>query len=289
MFRFASKLARPAHSAQSPGTNDFRAREGGLACLRRARSDAPRLGGFTLIEILVVIAIIAILASLLLPVLSSGKSKGKRVACFNNLKQFAISSQMYSADNDGKLVDNLPIAQGTNVWVPGSMTEPTQATNQALIRQGKLYPYASQVPIYRCPADPSQSSGVPRVRSYSMNGWIGSRYMERNTAGDLYRTFVRESEIGAAGPARLWSIIDEHEATIDDAWFLVTMDDSQPFASFPATRHEHGYALNFADGHVEAYKLRDPTTPDPGQYPKGAKVSRQNSDWLRLKQVTTIR
>src|SRR5207248_11762721 len=86
---------------------------------------------FTLLEILVVIAIIAILASLLLPVLSSGKSKGKRVACSNNLRQFAASSQMYTADNDGKLVDNLPIGQGTNFWVPGNMTEALDATNQA--------------------------------------------------------------------------------------------------------------------------------------------------------------
>jgi len=54
----------------------------------------------------------------------------------------------------------------------------TQSTNQVFIRQGKFFPYASDVSIYRCPADPSQTAGVPRVRSYSMNSWIGSRYME---------------------------------------------------------------------------------------------------------------
>jgi prepilin-type N-terminal cleavage/methylation domain-containing protein len=251
------------------------------------RSSPSCRAGFTLIEILVVIAIIAILAALLLPVLSVGKLKGKRVSCSNNLRQFAASSQMYSADNDGRLVDNLPLGQGTNFWVPGNMTEALDATNQTLIRQGKLFPYASQVPIYRCPADPSESRGVPRVRSYAMNGWMGSRYMERNSAQSGYRTFVRESEISSAGPARLWSIIDEHEASIDDAWFQVTMDDSQPFVSFPATRHEHGYVLNFADGHVETYKLRDPNTLSP--IAPGTQIGKQNSDWIRLKQVTTIR
>jgi len=255
---------------------------------RRRSARTAGKGGFTLIEILVVIAIIAILAALLLPLLQSGKAKGKRAACLNNLKQFAISSQMYSADNDGRLVDNLPLTQGTNVWVPGTMTDPTQATNQTLIRQGKLYPYASQVPIYRCPADPSQSGGAPRVRSYSMNCWMGSRYMER-TYPQNYRTFVRESEVSSAGPSKLWSIIDEHEASIDDAWFLVTMDDSMPFASFPAMRHDHGYVLNFADGHVETHKLRDPTTPNPVLSPQGGyQVGKQNLDWMRLKQVTTI-
>src|SRR5689334_18119395 len=251
---------------------------------RRRSARTAGKGGFTLIEILVVIAIIAILAALLLPVLQSGKAKGKRAACLNNLKQFALSSQMYSADNDGRLVDNLPLTQGTNVWVPGTMTDPTQATNQTLIRQGKLYPYASQVPIYRCPADPSQSGGAPRVRSYSMNCWMGSRYMER-TYPQNYRTFVRESEVSSAGPSKLWSIIDEHEASIDDAWFLVTMDYSMTFASFPAMRHDHGYVLNFADGHVETHKLRDPTTPNPVLSPQGGyQVGKQNLDWMRLKQ-----
>ena len=84
-----------------------------------------------------------------------------------------------------------------------------------------------------------------------MNGWMGSRYMETGPSEKGYRTFVRESEIAADGPASLWVIADEHEATIDDGWFLVTMDDSQPFASAPATRHRHTYDLSFADGHAE--------------------------------------
>ena len=153
-----------------------------------------------------------------------------------------------------------------------------------LIRQGKLFPYASQVALYRCPSDPSRTADAPRVRSYSMNGWIGSRYMETHPRPSGFRTFVRESELSTAGPAMIWVIADEHEASIDDAWFLVTMDDSQPFASFPATRHERSYGLNFGDGHAEFYKLRDPKTQSPA-----SQANPYNSDWQRLKQVTTIR
>ena len=79
-------------------------------------------------------------------------------------------------------------------------------------------------------------------------------------------------------------ITDEHESTIDDAWFLVTMDDSQPFASIPATRHEGSYGLNFADGHAEFYKLQEPESRSAD-----GQVSANNPDWQRLKQVTTIR
>jgi hypothetical protein len=238
-----------------------------------------------LIELLLVVAIIAILAALLMPALSVARAKGTRAACLNNLKQSALSFLMYSADNEGKLAPNSPLSRaGTNCWVLGDMKVFSDSTNATFIRQGKLFPYASQVPLYRCPADPSRTGSTPRVRSYSMNGWIGSRYMDTYSQPKGFRTFVRESEISAAGPAMLWVIADEHEASIDDAWFLVTMDDSRPFASFPGARHERSYGLNFADGHAEFYKLRDPKTLGVG-----ADVSAYNSDWQRLKQVTTIK
>jgi type II secretory pathway pseudopilin PulG len=237
-----------------------------------------------MVELLLVIAIIAILAALLLPALSAAKEQSRRATCINNLKQLALSSQMYTADNDGRLVENTPLTQSSsNLWVMGNMKVATDATNQSIIRQGKFFPYASQLPVYWCPSDPSRSNGVPRVRSYSMNGWLGSRYMETTYHLEGYRTFVRDTELAAAGPAGIWTLIDEHEASIDDAWFLVTMDDSAPFASYPANRHERAYVWNFADGHAETQKLHDPTTDTAENQAKPS-----NPDWIKLKQMTTI-
>jgi prepilin-type N-terminal cleavage/methylation domain-containing protein/prepilin-type processing-associated H-X9-DG protein len=245
---------------------------------------------FTLVELLVVIAAIGILAALLLPALSASKAKGLQTACLNNLKQLTLGSLVYVNDYDSKLVQNLP-ADGvpvpmatSNKWVFGDMKIPQEATNDLLLRGGELFPYANQTALFRCPADPSQSGGVPHVRSYSMNSWFGSRYMSTYLEENGFRTYLKDNEMIGLGPASLWLLLDEQETTIDDAWFLVTMDAAAPFSSFPATRHRHGYNLSFADGHVERYGLKNVST---GSASLASAPGNPAADWKRLQQVTT--
>jgi prepilin-type processing-associated H-X9-DG protein len=135
--------------------------------------------------------------------------------------------------------------------------------------------------------------GLPRVRSYSMNSWIGSTEMDALEEQNPFRVFLKDSDLAAGMPSAIWVHIDEHPASLDDGWFEVTMNDSMPFIKLPATRHQNAYVLNFADGHVEIYHLRTPVTQIPEVQASAftefnpLEIPASNTDWIKLKQVTT--
>jgi prepilin-type processing-associated H-X9-DG protein len=179
-----------------------------------------------------------------------------------------------------------------NVWVRGSMddnpafgqVEPGRldATNVNTIIQGKLYSYNQSPRIYRCPGDRSMTQGVPRVRSYSINGWMGGRPL---AGQDQYRVFLKEDDIIDPSPSSAWVLIDEHEKSINDGWFAFDMTGSRGFIDAPATRHDRRFVLAFADGHAEAWKLTDACTINWTMLP--IPNSPQNIDWARMNAATS--
>jgi prepilin-type N-terminal cleavage/methylation domain-containing protein len=248
-------------------------------------------GGFTLLELLAVIATIGTLAALLLPILSRAKSKAQGTSCLSNLRQLGFAWIMYYQDNNGSLVESYPV-NNSNAWIQGDMRVPAEATNAELIRQGKLYPYERSVPIYHCPTDKGVSIAgkvVPTLRSYSMNSFMGARNQNLGpipaSATSYVWFFGKDSDIRR--PSSTWILVEEDERSINDGFF-VTDPTARVWIDFPAIsahRHSFSYGINFADGHSEVWRIRDPRSRSVGQ---NQTEQANNSDLERLARASSL-
>jgi prepilin-type N-terminal cleavage/methylation domain-containing protein/prepilin-type processing-associated H-X9-DG protein len=261
-----------------------------------------RCEGFTLIELLVVIAIIAILAAMLLPVLSKAKLKAQGTYCLNNLKQLQLAIIMYADDNQEKFPENPGAGTGLNAWVAGVMTwdNPVAAnpqnTNTTLLTAGEIGPYmAKNVGVFKCPADIIPGARGPRVRSVSMNGFVGDvNNIANNISGQATHNWRRIMKTGdlMLGAANTWVMLDECPDSINDALFSVRMqsDATAKWTDVPASTHNGAGGFSFADGHTEIKKWLDGNTKAPvrrlSPCPDNELYSPNDITWLQQRTTT---
>src|SRR5438552_2508813 len=187
---------------------------------RRSSTNAA----FSLTELLEVLALLGLLAVLQVSALAHNKSNSHRAVCADNLRRLALSWLMYADDNRGRLAPNgYDLFPPTNNWVAGWLDfgSGTDNTNLTLIARSRLYPYNKAVEIYRCPDDLSAYRGLLRVRSYSMNSWVGESATGWLDSPDVFEKPARNSQIRQ--PDQTFVLIEEHPDSINDGTFFVDM------------------------------------------------------------------
>ena len=245
----------------------------------RRRASGPLARAFTLIELLVVIAIIAILAAMLLPALGKAKQKSQGVSCLNNLKQLMLAWQMYTHDNNDKIVYalhgggaqggagfNIPGVGQVYGWVEGWLdwTLSTDNTNIYFLTSDKyalLGQYVGrQKNIFKCPADnfaspPQKSMGwASRCRSLSGNIYVGQGNASSGPTDAIYKYVNKMSDFIYPPPVDNYVFLDEHPDSINDAGFF--SPHQTQWVDVPAAYHNGAAGFSFADGHGEIHKWR---------------------------------
>jgi prepilin-type N-terminal cleavage/methylation domain-containing protein/prepilin-type processing-associated H-X9-DG protein len=222
---------------------------------------------FTLIELLIVIAIIAILAALLLPAFAKAKAKAKAIDCLNNTRQLQVAWMLYAADNNDQLV------LGDSTWLRGIIfvkgwvdskgyfAKVYGETNELNVTDGQLWPYTKSQPIYRCPAQ----RGVWPARYDAYGNPTGPGLLDVVPA----RSFSINNSLPASypqikQPTRSSVFIDESIYTLHFGWFdTISLYGDPPNlwgSNLPGTRHSNGATLSFADGHSEVHKWLEAST-----------------------------
>ena len=245
-------------------------------------SRIPRTA-FTLVEILVVIAMVGVLIGVLVVSLSSVQTSANSAADLANQSQIIKANLNYATDNNGRLFHPRTVGEepnGTNdidedviarMWVRDDWEDPNNIpetiTGVEALQKGEAWEYLGNESIYRSPLDPTQ-----RLRSYSLNSFVGV-----NNGADDYSGYAGNPPPNLAAnyiPCQTLSRITQHSRTmgciieqdpdyannwngflVHPGWENTTIAQ---WIDFPAWDWNPGrITIAYMDGSTENYRLTD--------------------------------
>ena len=244
----------------------------------RLRSPAKlRHTAFTLIELLIVIAIIAILAALLLPALARAKQKGQESTCLSNLRQIGLGFSIYLNDNNDHFFDERPLKSslpgGYRPWTSWPPSDP-RAGWAATTFQNILPNFA----LWSCPAAVNSATGnameSAQATSAATNAVVCRYWAWRfDRIDDLSATTMLEDFWTKSATQAMADLQSANDATVGPIYgpadVELVVDPYYPNTPTGATTvdpalkgrtiHSGGRCRVFLDGHVRF--LRDTRTP----------------------------
>jgi prepilin-type N-terminal cleavage/methylation domain-containing protein len=235
-------------------------------------SRPTKTNAFTLVELLVVIGIIALLISILLPVMNKARESARLTACMSNVRQFGMAMNMYIGEHKGvwpRMYLRDPVTGATEDSFLSTSLAYTDGSIPGYVSGrdglGLLYPYLKTGDVFFCPA----FYDLPFVSDSRAENW------ERPTAIALYGSYVLRSRLetdpnndavpqnskfppdrGEELPKK-WggksNGVPLDQRALVACWFL---GYPGPGSSFPISLHKgYKYPVLFGDGHADIGQL----------------------------------